>query len=116
MVSSTEVSDGGYEGDSLELITGAELEPERPEPGQGLHHPDQGPERHTLILGDQAEEPVEETEASTPSSITETTDETATPAVPHDDVYVGDGDEIDLIDGIDPEPVYEPALIDLDNE
>ncbi|MBT0772557.1 hypothetical protein KIH74_26665 [Kineosporia sp. J2-2] len=30
--------------------------------------------------------------------------------------YQGDGDELELLDGVDPEPVFEPALIDTDDE
>ena len=119
MVSSTDAGHDGsagneydgatYEGsgepaDSLELITGAGLTVEPEPPAQP------GPEQHTLIL----EEP-----APYPDPVgyeTSQIDDPTTSPAPHDDAYVGDGDEIDLIDGVDPEPVYEPALIDLDDE
>jgi len=89
----------GYEGDSLELVTGAggeELTAPAPEPG---------PERHTLFLGAPAPQPAPQAVPQSPTS-----------PVPRDDVYLGDGDEIDLIDGVDPEPVFRPALIDTDEE
>ena len=99
MGSSTDAADNVYPSDGLELVTGAGLE-------DGPSEPESGPERHTLILdeppaaGAVAEEEPSQDEAP----------------LPHEDVYRGDGDEIDLIDGIDPQPEYEPALIDLDDD
>jgi hypothetical protein len=104
MVMSTD-TDGsdGYEGDSLELITGASTDE-----ADRLDGPDDedetGPERHTLILGDP-------TATATPEN-----DSPPTSPVPHEGLYRGDGDEIDLIDGVDPPPVFEPALIDSEDE
>ncbi|GLY19855.1 hypothetical protein LWF15_28250 [Kineosporia rhizophila] len=91
---------GGEPADSLELVTTAAPEAE-PEPLA-----QSAPEQRTLVLDEPG--PV--------GNETSPIDDPTTSPVPHDDVYVGDGDEIDLIDGVDPEPVYEPALIDLDDE
>ena len=93
----------GNEVDSLELITGASTDEsdrlDGPDDGSGT-----GPERHTLILGD-----------PTPEASFGNDSPPASP-VPHEGLYRGDGDEIDLIDGVDPDPVYRPALIDSEDE
>lgn len=93
----------GDEVDSLELITGA-----GPDESDRLDRPDDepgtGPERHTLILGDPTPDPAFGNDLPPASP------------VPHEDLYRGDGDEIDLIDGVDPVPVYRPALIDSEDE
>jgi hypothetical protein len=91
----------GDQVDSLELITGAGTE-EVDDPDDSTDGT--GPERHTLILGDPIPEAPLENDSPRAS------------LVPHDDLYLGDGDEIDLIDGVDPDPVFRPALIDSDDE